>query len=232
MTWQVPHIWQGGDVWIIGGGPSIPKQFEVPEEVFQSVMKGNSPPSVYSPYMSYLHDKHVIGVNAAYLLGNWIDIVFFGDKSFFLAHEKRLKDFPGIKVSCQEYINNNGWCKFVAKDPSHRVGISPNPKMVSWNNNSGAAAISLAVHTGAKRIILLGFDMTLDSGKQHWHSLYPNSANNQDERRRINTPFARHLLGFPAIAADADRMGVEILNANPNSAIACFKKVTVKELMQ
>jgi len=28
-------------------------------------------------------------------------------------------------------------------------------------DNSGAAAISVAVHTGAKRVILLGFDMSL-----------------------------------------------------------------------
>lgn len=232
MTWQVPQIWSGGDVWIIGGGPSIPKQFDVPAEVIQSVVKGNSPPSVYSSYMSYLYDKHVIGVNVAYMLGNWIDMVFFGDKSFFLSHEKGLRAFPGIKVSCHEYVDNNGWCKFLLKDTSHRVGISPNQRMVSWNNNSGAAAISLAVHTGAKRIILLGFDMTLDSGKQHWHSLYPNSANNQNNRRVVATPFKRHLLGFPAIAADAERMGVEILNASPDSAIQCFRKVTVKELMK
>ena len=231
MTWKVPHIWLGGDVWIIGGGPSVPKQFDVPEEVIQSVVRKTSLPNVYSPYMSYLHDKHVIGVNAAYTIGNWMDIIFFGDKSFFLSNEKQLAAYPGMKVSCHECVNNLEWCKYVAHDTSHRTGISLDQRMVSWNNNSGAAAISLAAHLGAKRIILLGFDMTLDSGKQHWHSLYPNSANNK-QGRQIKTPFERHLLGFPAIASDAKKLGIEILNANPNSAITCFPKVTVKELMK
>ena len=44
-------------------------------------------------------------------------------------------------------------------------------------------------------------------------------------------PFHRHLRGFPQIAKDAKQMGVEILNASPDSAIECFRKVTVKELL-
>jgi hypothetical protein len=72
MIWQVPRIWEGGDVWIIGGGPSITKEFNIPDEVVQSVLKKQSPLSVYSPYMSFLHDKHVIGINVAYMLGDWI----------------------------------------------------------------------------------------------------------------------------------------------------------------
>jgi hypothetical protein len=88
MTWQVPLMWEDSDVWIIGGGPSVTKQFGIPDEVVQSVVKGTSPPNVYSPYMSFLHDKHVIGINVAYLIGDWIDIVFFGDVGFFLKHQQ------------------------------------------------------------------------------------------------------------------------------------------------
>jgi hypothetical protein len=65
MSWQVPRMWEGGDVWIIGGGPSILTQFDIPEKVVSKVLNGSSPPSVYSPYMEYLHDKHIIGVNMA-----------------------------------------------------------------------------------------------------------------------------------------------------------------------
>ena len=44
-------------------------------------------------------------------------------------------------------------------------------------------------------------------------------------------PFHRHLQGFPAIAADAKWRGIEILNASPDRAITCFRKVSVKELL-
>ena len=88
MNWQVPRMWEGGDVWIIGGGPSITKEFGIPDNIVQGVFKKELPLSAYSPYMSFLHDKHVIGVNVAYLLGDWVDMVFFGDKGFFICEGK------------------------------------------------------------------------------------------------------------------------------------------------
>jgi len=97
--------------------------------------------------------------------------------------------------------------------------------MVAWNQNSGAAAISVAVHAGAKRIFLLGFDMKLKADAQHWHSEYRTAG---VKARAL--PFNRHLQGFPFIAADAKRLGVEIFNVCPESAIPDFKKVTLKEV--
>jgi hypothetical protein len=223
-------MWEGGDVWIIGGGPSISKQFGIPDEVIQSVLQGTSPLSVYSTYMSSIHDKHVIGINVAYMLGDWVDIIFFGDTGFFLQHQKGLANFPNLRVSSTPHTDNIEWIKYVAKDSTHSRGISPNPKMISWNGNSGAAAISLAVHTGAKRIVLLGFDMKLNGNNdQHWHNIYGKA--HLDETKMRKLPFDRHLRGFPVIAQDAKQMGVEILNANPDSAINDFPKFSVKELL-
>jgi hypothetical protein len=234
MIWQVPRMWEDGDVWIIGGGPSIPTQFGIPKEVVDSVIKGTSPANVYSPYMSFLHDKHVIGINVAFMIGDWIDMVFFGDKGFFLKYEADIAAFPGLKVSSHPIADKYNWLKYVPTDHNHPRGISENPKMVSWNHNSGAAAISVAVNAGAKRVILLGFDMKLGEGDhQHWHDLYGRFANraNRDPRKPQQMPFDRHLKGFDYIAKDAKKRGVEILNANPNSAINQFPKMSMKELI-
>jgi hypothetical protein len=227
MIWQIPQIWEGGDVWILGGGPSVPKQFNIPDNVIQDVVKGLLPPSAYSPYMSYLHDKHVIGINVAYLIGDWIDMIFFGDQHFFLQHQQGLAKHPAMKVSCHASTDKFNWVKYTPREDGKARGISTNPRSVCWNGNSGAAAISVAAHAGAKRIILLGFDMTLDGNKQHWHNLYGKGGNINYKK----LPFNRHLRGFPDIYKDAKRLGIEILNCSPNSAINEFKKVTVKELM-
>lgn len=230
MIWKVPPMWEGGDVWIIGGGPSIPKQFGIPEEVVQSVIKGTSPPSVYSPYMSLLHDKHVIGINVAYLIGNWIDMIFFGDIGFFLKHQNGLAAFPGLKVSCHPQADSYDWIKYTPRDKEHPRGISDNPRMASWNGNSGSAAISIAANAGAVRIILLGFDMKMDSSKKkHWHGLYGVTTGNP--KRPPHMPFDRHLRGFPEIARDAKKRGIEILNCCPDSAIKEFPKFSLKELL-
>lgn len=232
MRWQVPKMWEGGDVWIIGGGTSVPKQFGIPNEIVQSVVKGDSTPAVYSPYLSALHDKHVIGINVAYLIGDWIDIVFFGDKGFFLSHESRLARFPGLKVTCYSGADRIKWVKFLQRDTKHPKGISSNPKLISWNMNSGSAAINVAAHSGAKRIILLGFDMKLDEkSKQHWHGLYRQGGVAPLRKGRQSLPFDRHMRGFDEIAKDARRMGIEIINCSPESAIKQFRKITVKELL-
>ena len=231
MSWQVPRMWEEGTVWIIGGGPSVTTQFEIPDSVVRKVINGTASVSTYSPYMSYLHDKHVIGVNVAYLIGDWIDLVFFGDSGFFLQNQKELAKFPGLKVSSHPKVRDTSWVKFLPRDSEHPKGISSNPKKVSWNSNSGAAAISIAAHAGANRIILLGFDMKLNAAEdKHWHTLYGHP-DKKDERRKRKMPFRRHLLGFPEIAKDAKRMGIEIINACPDSAIECFRKATVKELL-
>jgi hypothetical protein len=230
MTWQVPRIWEGGDVWIIGGGPSVTKQFDIPDEVVNSVLSGASPANVYTPYISAIHDKHVIGINVAYLLGDWIDMVFFGDSGFLDKHLEGVAKFKGLKVTCHENHAKYDWIKYMAKDPRGR-GISDNPKMVCWNNNSGAAAISVAANAGAKRIILLGFDMQLsDKNYQHWHDVYKRG-NKLDENRLRKLPFARHLRGFADIKNDAKRRGLEILNCSPDSKISEFPKYSLKELL-
>jgi len=238
MKWSVPPIWEGGDVWIIGGGSSIPKQFGIPDKVVEEVVKGTSQPSVYSPYMLPLHNKHVIGINVAYLIGNWIDMVFFGDSNFLRAHKERLAEWPGLKVSCYDPTDIVPWIKYLPKDPHRPRGISNNPRMVSWNANSGSAAISVAANAGAKRIILLGFDMNLgNNNAKHWHNMYKDAVITEPERKRRERgeipvqPFAKHLKGFSAIAKDAKVRGIEILNANPDSAINEFPKYTVKELL-
>jgi hypothetical protein len=233
MNWRVPRIWEGGDVWILGGGPSVFTQFDIPKEVVDNVLAGTSPPSVYSDYMKPLHDKHVIGINVAYLIGDWIDMVFFGDSGFYQTHRTRLAVFPGMKITCHNGASKETWIKFLGRDGRKPRGISSAPNLVSWNGNSGAAAVSVAAHAGAKRIILLGFDMSLNGdNRQHWHNLYGRGVINVgDERKRRKLPFERHLRGFEDIARDAQAMGIEILNASPTSAITQFRKLTVKEIL-
>ena len=231
MIWRVPRIWDGGEVWILGGGPSVTQQFDIPNSVVQEVIEGKSPPSVYSPYMEGIHKKHVIGINISFLIGEWIDVAFFGDGGFFLQYQQKLADFPGLKVCCTPHVEKHTWVKYLKRDTQRGRGISDNPNTVCWNHNSGSAAISLAAHMGAKRIILVGFDMKLnEKSNQHWHNLY-GRGKIIEPKRIMKLPFARHLRGFSEIARDARKMGIEIINASPDSAILEFSKCTVKELL-
>ena len=226
MNWHIPKMWNEGECWIIGGGTSLAKQFEIPQQVINNVKEGKTNLNSYSPYLSQLHDKKVIGVNAAYKLGNWVEVAFFGDTKFFDQNENSLRIFPNLIISCitkpVSWRNQRAGVKILKRNQNS--GLTDVSSHVCWNHNSGAAAVNLAVHFGVKRIYLLGFDMKKDSNKEtHWHGEYTN-------KLRDNV-FSRHLKGWPSIKRDANKMGVEIINVNPDSAIKEFKKVDLKEVL-
>jgi hypothetical protein len=230
MPWTAPEIWEGGEAWIIGGGPSMPRQFDAPEDIIYKVMHRELPPEKYSRYLAPIHDKHVIAVNNAYQIGNWIDVVFFGDYPWYLIHRNRLAKFPGLKVSRNDrfFKKTPEGIKHLPIDTKHRSGLTTRKNRISWNRNSGMAAINLAVHFGAKRIILLGFDMCPDAKTKltHWHG-----SHRKPGEQIPHQPFRGRLQKFNVIAQDAKGLGVEIINASPNSSITEFPKKTVKELL-
>lgn len=239
-AWQIPKIWEGGEVWILGGGPSLLECFDIPQEVSTDVRYHKKSIEAYSPYLAKIHSKHVIGINVAYQFGSWVDICYFGDFPFFLEHRYGLSEFKGMVVSHNSKVAKRDlhWVKYlpleVKKDVPQRernLGISTYPKAVSWNYNSGASAISLAAWMGVKRIILVGFDMTLNkTNNQHFHNEYkPVRDDVRMNPRKL--PFNKHLQGFPIIKRDADNMGIEIINTSLNSAIKDFPKVHIKELL-
>lgn len=234
MIWSVPAIWEDGECWIIGGGPSIWEVFSVPIAIREKVVKGITPFSSLSPYMEVIRSRHVIGINNAYMLGVWVDVLFFGDSSWYLKHRNALAGWPGIKVTCDpKFINRSPGkmegVKCLERDRERPEGITKDHRKVSWNKNSGAAAISLAVHFGVKRIYLLGFDMAMDGRAEnsHWFGSYAGPGN----KMKRTPPFAKHLKGFPAIAQDAKEQGIEIINVNPKSVIDVFPKVPLQEAL-
>jgi len=221
---SISKIWKNETAFILGGGTSILKQFAIPTTVVEGVRNKSLAMSSYSDYMKVLHDRNVIGINAAYLIGDWIDIVFFHDEEFWQANKTELEKHPGQLVTCNSRFMNRPHPKvlYIPKDRSKLYGIHDNPNFVAWNHNSGAAAISLASHLGAKKIILLGFDMNASSGVSHFHSQY--------NQKRL-PPFEKHLFGFPQIAEDAKRLGIEIINCSIESSIDVFEKRNLEEVI-
>lgn len=229
-NWFVPNMWEGGECWIIGGGVSLPRQFGVPESIIQKVMNKELTMEAYSDYFKPLHDKNVIGTNVAYLLGNWVSVLYFCDLAFYRENGKQLLEgFKNLKVTdtgnmpaSKAYEHRN--IKKLRRDTQQ--GISDYADCLRWNHNAGGGAINLAFHFGVKRILLLGFDMCADKfGKTHWHSGLPNY------RITTDKDFGVFLKSFEFIARDAKIRHIEILNVNPDSALNEFPKVNLKDVL-
>ncbi len=228
MIWKPPKIWNGGAAFILGGGSSLFREFGVPDSLIEDVWAKRKSIKEISPYLAPLQDKHVIAINTAYKLGTFPDFLFFGDKQWWLNYQNQIKNYPAIKISCAAYFGTHKetGVRYMAKNNKRVHGITRKEGFVSWNHNSGAASISLAYQLGAKRIILLGFDMKFgNTQKSHWHSDYIKG------NKIPRPPFKRHLLGFHQIKKDAKALGIEILNASQDSAIREFPIVRVKEYL-
>ena len=89
--------------------------------------------------------------------------------------------------------------------------------------NSGAGAISLAAHWGAKRIILLGYDCKFAAdGKRHWHGDHPKGLGNCNSLPR----FAAQFLEISKHVA-----GVQIVNATRDTALTIWPRVPLEEAL-
>jgi hypothetical protein len=231
MIWQAPEIWDG-DCFIIGGGHSIAKTFNVPDNLIplhqeEFVEFGN--------YLKpYLKDKQIIGVNLSAFLGDWVDVAYWGDSDTYLQYKSWYDNFSGLKVSSAGKFAVDKYKSIKFLEKNHKKGICTNGKSLTWAGfNSGAAAINLGYCLGAKRIFMLGFDMqSLPDGRVHWHAGYPDKKENftnkdlamgkVPKRSKTQPPYKRQINGFGPVAEDAKKLGLEIINLSPGSKIKEF----------
>jgi len=182
--------------------------------------------------LSLLHNKRCIGVNNSFLLGNWVDVCWFGDMQWARWHTKELTTkYHGLIASCntntQFVEKTNGWIKFLRR--GKQMGIDPKKGYVAWNHNSGCSAINLAYHLGATRIILLGFDMSNGKkGETHWHGGHKQLPAIQ---KKAITPYDRWKKTTAFIMRDAIKLGIEIINVSPISTITVFEKAKLEDVV-
>lgn len=200
-TWTAPPIWQDGECYIIGGGPSV-----------------------NSTDLSLLKGRRVIAVNQAYKLGRF-DVLFYGDCPWWQRERDNLTDWPGLIVHACCNWEGIGRVKRIKRTKA--IGpMEKNPALLAWNLSSGACAINLAVHFGVKRIVLIGFDMRKVDGETNFHHDHPHHKRKQG---KSYNPYARFLQPFPVIAKSLQQLGIECINATPGSALEVFPIMTLEE---
>lgn len=103
---------------------------------------------------------------------------------------------------------------------AHEPGLGRS--RIHFGGNSGYQAVNLAFLRGARRIVLLGFDMQRGpAGESHWHGDHPGGLNR-------SLPVHAWLDAFPQLALDLAREGVRVLNASRQTALDCFVQVPLE----
>ncbi len=202
--WSVPRMWDGETVVCLGGGPSL-AQHDV------DACRGRA---------------RAIAINDAYLKAPWADVLYFCDRRWFEWHRNgpHFQAFEGVTVTLDaEVAGHHPEIKWLRD--SGRLGLETDPTGLRTGRNGGYQAINLAVHLGAARIVLLGYDMKpAADGRTHWHGGHPVPVK--------ETVFARVMLPcFPSLVAPLRDLGVEVLNATPVSALSVFPMMSLAEAL-
>lgn len=89
--------------------------------------------------------------------------------------------------------------------------------------NSGFQAVGLAYMFGARRIVLLGYDMQRTAGRSHWH------ADHEFPLARLGK-LDQWAAAMTPLAVGLVRAGVEVINCSRETALTCFPRANIEDL--
>ncbi len=199
--WVVPRLWPDATVACLGGGPSLTRT-----DVDR--LRGR---------------VRVIAVNDAWRLAPWADVLYGCDWRWWLKHGG-VPGFKGIKVSLSNSRGHlDDFPEIRLLENTGVEGLEVRRGGLRTGRNGGYQAINLAVHLGARRILLLGYDMKAgDDGRTHWFG------DHADWPTRPNIFATAMLPHFAGLAAALRGAGIETINCAPETALTVFPTLDVE----
>jgi len=184
----VPRRYPGGTIACLGTGPSL-TQADV------DYVRGRA--------------TAVIAVNDAVKLAPWAEVLYAADTKWWYWHrtDQAVLGFQGLKIALTPSAQRFPGVQVLRNTGD--AGLDLRPDCLRAGRNSGYQAINLAVHLGAARIVLLGYDM--QGG--HFFGHHPDQS---------GPPFALCLKRFQTLVKPLAAIGVEIVNCSRRTALTCF----------
>jgi len=189
MYYSMPRLWEGQTVAVLASGPSMSKA--VADKV-----------------------RHLprIAVNESFRLAPDADVIYAGDGLWWRINPEALQ-CQGLKLTIEPLpmIRPDVPFEVQVLQNTGREGWDPSPSCLRTHNNGGMQAVQVAIHGGAKRILLLGFDMR--GGR--WYET--------DEAPTSPRQFGIWVHRARALAAAVAGL-VDIVNVTEDSALDCFRR--------
>lgn len=211
--WKPEAFWLGRTVYCMASGPSMSP------EIARKV-----------------RGRPTIVVNSTALIAPWADVLYFTDSGWFETHREIISNWAGLVVTMSRAakrvlddpeVNKSGKdrvLRIVTRGAppyppllaSRTPGFPPPGTEIQQGRTSGHTAVALAIALGAKRVVLLGYDMRLVNGREHHHDDYRGPRDILLYEREYANSFAGWLEAACA-------SGVDIVNCTPGSAIKDFR---------
>lgn len=165
----------------------------------------------------------VLVVNCTHQLVPWADALYAGDLQWWERYHERTREFAGEKWTWNEAAAVRFGLRRVRR--AEGEGLCRTRLQVNSGGNSGYQAVNLAYHFGARKVVLLGFDMHRKAGG-HWHG---------EHEGMLSAP-ANHLpvwrRAFHRLAFDLRAEGVQVVNATEGTALECFPRMPLAEALR
>lgn len=207
-TLVVPRMWPNATVVCLATGPSL-------TEADCAFVRGRA---------------RVIAINDAHRLAPWADVLYSSDRHWY-PHYKGVPEFKGMKYGISLLkgapVGFDKYPDIAVLRNLGRDGLSDDPSGLTTGRNSGFAAIGVAVHAGASRVLLLGYDMQCSSAKAHFFGSHPKGLNQTTE-----SMFSLFRSSFETLIEPLRARGVEVINCSRESALACFPRMTLEEALR
>lgn len=195
-TPTVPRLWPESTVVCLGTGPSL-----TPADV------------------DFCRERaRVIAVNDAYTIAPWADCLYAADGKWWKWH-KGAPGFVGMKYSIEPHDAHKASAVMLKNLGRPGLSLDPAGLCLGTTANSGYQAINLAVHFGARRILLLGYDMR----GSHFFGVHPDNSLPR---------FERVVPGFQTLVAPLAALGVTVINCTPRSALTCFPRAALRDALE
>jgi hypothetical protein len=188
----VPKTFPGSTIVCVGGGPSL---------------------TVADVDACYGVHVHVLAINDAWRLAPWADVLYACDQKWWTWHQG-VPQFAGPKyaIAASDPIT---WPDVQVLENTGVLGLELAPTGLRTGYNSGYQAINLAVHLGATRILLLGYDLgPAPDGRTHWFGEHPD---------RQPSPYPVMREAFASLVEPLAALGVTVVNCSRRTALGCFR---------
>lgn len=194
--------WSGDTVVVVGTGPSV-------MDVDLTAARGRA---------------KVFVIKSEYRFAPWADALYGIDKEWWITN-RGAPDFAGLKFSPSPTACRLFQLKQVRLRPRADI-LTAETGVIgcglrTGGGHSGFQALNLAVQFGARRLLLVGFDMT--GGRRFLHE---EGVSKFDPRR---LPEWREAMD--AAAPQFDRLVVEVVNCSPGSALKAYRKARLEDAL-
>jgi hypothetical protein len=165
----------------------------------------------------------VIAINDAHRLAPWADVLYAADARWW-EHYAGVPEFGGMKYAMQQKAAR--WPGVTVLQNTGERGVERNPCGLRSGRHSGYQAMGLAVHLGASRVILLGYDMQRIHGKgrSHWFGDHPKPL-------AADPPYQTLIDLFETAVEPMQRLGIAVLNCSRETALTVFPRVPLAEAL-